>query len=65
MCATYMLGAHKGQKRISDTLTLELQVVSCQGFAETQTQVLCKNSLCSYLLEPSFQPQVIKDIFAT
>lgn len=65
MCATCTLGAHKGQKRISDALALELQPVSCQGLVETQTQVLPKNSVCSYLLEPSFQPQVIEDVFAT
>lgn len=53
----------KGQKKVS--LELELQVGSCWGLTETQTQVLCNNSLCPYLSEPSLQPQVIKDTFAT
>lgn len=41
----YMLGIHGGQKRVSDLMDLELQIiVSHHVDVETRIQVLCKSS---------------------
>lgn len=46
-CATCVLGALRGQKRVSDTLELGVEtVVSCHIAAANQTLVLWKNK-CS------------------
>lgn len=46
-----MPGAFRGQKRVSDPLRLELQmVVSCHMDSGNWAWVLCKSSQCSKLL---------------
>ena len=48
LCTVYMPGACRGQKRASDPLELELQiVVSSQGEAGNWPWVLCKSNKCS------------------
>lgn len=53
LCTTCLSGAYRGQKRASDLLGLQLQmVVSCHMGAGNQTQVFGKNK-CSSLLANS------------
>ena len=48
MCTMYVVGAHRGQKRASDSLEVELQmVVNYQAGAGKQTQVFRESSTCS------------------
>ena len=51
LCATYMPGACRGQKKASDPMQLKLQTaVSCHTGAGSRTQALCKSSKYSNLL---------------
>ena len=46
LCTAYIPGVHGGQKRVLDSLKLELQtVVSCPVGARNRTQVLWKSCL--------------------
>ena len=48
MCTACVPSAIRGHKRVPDPLELELRtVVSCRVGAVNQTQVFCKNSMCS------------------
>lgn len=48
LCTTFIPGAHRCQKRVSDPLEVELQVsVSHNAGAANQTQVLWKTHLSS------------------
>ena len=54
LCTMCMLGEHRDQKRVSDTLTLELWVVlNCHVGAGNQTWALCKSNSCSNMLSHS------------
>ena len=51
MCATYILGVHRGQKKASNPLIgdrLIQTVVSCHVSTGKQTHILCKSSKGSF-----------------
>lgn len=57
--ATCMPCALRGQKKTSDSLELELQIVlNCHVGPRSQAQGLCKNNKCSYSLGHLFSPYI-------
>lgn len=60
MCIYHVFGACKGQKRVLETLELELQmVVSCHVPVGKQMWVLWKSSQCFSLLCHLFSPPIV------
>lgn len=60
MCIMYVLGASRSQKRASDHLQLEVQMIaSCHVGAGYQTQVLCPMLVTT---EPFLLPQRLSNI---